>query len=123
MIWLGLFGLGIGFGVVVTSHGFRWWLAPLISGLMFAGSMEFILVGMLAVGAPIAAITLTTFLINSRHLFYGLSFPRTGSTAALPRPKASSPCAMRLTLWPPAKTRNADHHGPIWSPIPKPADT
>ena len=37
--------------------------------------MEFILIGMLAVGAPIAAIALTTFLINSRNLFYGLSFP------------------------------------------------
>jgi 4-azaleucine resistance transporter AzlC len=75
VIWLGLFALGIGFGVVLTSHGFPWWLAPLSSGLMFAGSVEFILVGMLAVGAPIAAIALTTFLINSRHLFYGLSFP------------------------------------------------
>jgi predicted branched-subunit amino acid permease len=28
VIWLGLFALGIGFGVVVTSHGFPWWLAP-----------------------------------------------------------------------------------------------
>jgi 4-azaleucine resistance transporter AzlC len=75
VIWLGLFALGIGFGVVVTSHGLPWWLAPIISGLMFAGSVEFILVGMLAVRAPVAAIALTTFLINSRHLFYGLSFP------------------------------------------------
>jgi len=75
VIWLGLFALGIGFGVVVTSHGLPWWLAPIISGLMFAGSVEFILVGMLAVRPPVAAIALTTFLINSRHLFYGLSFP------------------------------------------------
>jgi 4-azaleucine resistance transporter AzlC len=42
---------------------------------MFAGSVEFILIGMLAAAAPIAAIAMTTFLINSRHLFYGLSFP------------------------------------------------
>ena len=75
VIWLGLFALGIGFGVVVTSHGLPWWLAPIISGLMFAGSVEFILVGMFATGAPIATIALTTFLVNSRHLFYGLSFP------------------------------------------------
>lgn len=75
VIWLGLFALGIGFGVVVTSYGLPWWLAPIISGVMFAGSVEFILVGMLAVGAPIATVALTTFLINSRHLFYGLSFP------------------------------------------------
>ncbi|WP_432890145.1 AzlC family ABC transporter permease [Kribbella sp. CA-245084] len=72
---MGLFALGIGFGVVVTSHGLPWWLAPVISAAMFAGSVEFILVGMLAAAAPIAAIAMTTFLVNSRHLFYGLSFP------------------------------------------------
>ena len=75
VIWAGLFALGIGFGVLVTSHGFAWWIAPLISATMFAGSVEFILIGMLAVGAPLAAIATTTFVVNSRHLFYGLSFP------------------------------------------------
>ena len=75
VIWTGLFTLGIGFGVVVTSHGLPWWLAPTISGLLFAGSVEFLLIGMLAVAAPIASIALLTFMINSRHLFYGLSFP------------------------------------------------
>ena len=30
---------------------------------------------MLAAAAPIAAIAMTSFLVNSRHLFYGLSFP------------------------------------------------
>src|SRR6476469_9706721 len=37
VIWLGLFALGIGFGVVVTSHGLPWWLAPIISGHLFYG--------------------------------------------------------------------------------------
>jgi branched chain amino acid efflux pump len=69
------FALGVGFGVVVTGHGLPWWLAPVISGSMFAGSVEFLLAGLIAASAPIAAIALTTFLINSRHLFYGLSFP------------------------------------------------
>jgi 4-azaleucine resistance transporter AzlC len=75
VIWMGMFALGIGFGVLVTDHGLPWWLAPIISGTMFAGSVEFILIGMLAAGAPITAIAMTTLLINSRHLFYGLSFP------------------------------------------------
>lgn len=75
VIWAGLFALGVGFGVLVTSHGFAWWIAPVISATVFAGSAEFILVGMLAVGAPLAAIATTTFVVNSRHLFYGLSFP------------------------------------------------
>lgn len=75
VIWAGLFALGIGFGVLVTSHGLPWWLAPVISASMFAGSVEFILIGMLAAGAPIPAIGVTTFLVNFRHVFYGLSFP------------------------------------------------
>ncbi len=75
VIWAGMFALGIGFGVIVVDHGFSWWLAPVISFAMFAGSVEFILVGMLATSAPIASIAMTTFLINARHLFYGFSFP------------------------------------------------
>ncbi|GAB3047540.1 AzlC family ABC transporter permease [Intrasporangium mesophilum] len=75
VIWAGLFALGIGFGVLVVSHGLPWWLAPVISATLFAGSVEFLLVGMLAAAAPVAAIATTTFLVNSRHLFYGLSFP------------------------------------------------
>jgi 4-azaleucine resistance transporter AzlC len=73
--WASLFALGIGFGVLVTSHDLPWWLAPVISATMFAGSVEFLLIGMLAATVPIAAIATTTFLVNSRHLFYGLSFP------------------------------------------------
>lgn len=75
VVWTGLFALGVGFGVLVASHGLPWWLAPIISATTLAGSVEFLLAGMLAATAPIAAIALTTFLVNSRHVFYGLSFP------------------------------------------------
>lgn len=75
VIWLGIFVLGIGFGVLVTAHGLPWWLAPVISATVFAGSVEFVLIGLIAASAPLAGIALTTFLMNSRHLFYGLSYP------------------------------------------------
>jgi len=84
-VWTGLFALGVGFGVLVTSHGLPWWLAPIISATTLAGSVEFLLVGMLAAAAPITAIALTTFLVNSRHLFYGLSFPLHRVTGGLRR--------------------------------------
>lgn len=74
-VWGGLFALGVGFGVLVAGHGLPWWLAPVISAVVFAGSVEFLLVGMLAVATPVATIALTALLVNSRHLFYGLSFP------------------------------------------------
>ncbi len=75
MVWLSMFVLGIGLGVMVTSSGLPWWVAPLLSGGVYAGSVEFLLVGLLVASAPLSAIAMTTLLVNSRHLFYGLSFP------------------------------------------------
>lgn len=75
MVWLSMFVLGTGLGVMVTSSGLPWWVAPLLSGTVYAGSVEFLLVGLLVVSAPISAIAMTTLLVNSRHLFYGLLFP------------------------------------------------
>jgi 4-azaleucine resistance transporter AzlC len=75
VVWASLFALGLGFGVVVVAHGFPWWFAPIMSATMFAGSVEYILIGMMAVEAPVATLALTTFLVNSRHAFYGLTFP------------------------------------------------
>ena len=74
-VWLGLFALGMGLGVLVTSNGLPWWLAPILSGAIYAGSVEFLLVGMVVASAPLSAIALTTLLVNARHVFYGLSFP------------------------------------------------
>lgn len=75
VVWFGLFVLGLGLGVVVISHDLPWWLAPVLSSVVFAGSVEFLLAGMLAAATPLAAIAATTFLVNARHLFYGLTFP------------------------------------------------
>ncbi|MCS3780910.1 AzlC family ABC transporter permease [Tsukamurella ocularis] len=75
VVQLGLFVLGIGLGVVVTGNGLPWWIAPVLSMAVYAGSVEFLLAGLLAAATPLAAIAATTFLVNSRHLFYGLTFP------------------------------------------------
>ncbi len=75
VVFAGFVVLGLGLGVLIASLGLPWWLAPLICLLVYAGSAEFILVGMLAAGAPLLSIATTTLLVNSRHLVYGLSFP------------------------------------------------
>lgn len=74
-VWLSMFVLGIGLGVMVGSSGLPWWVAPLLSGSVYAGSVEFLLVGLIVVSAPLSTVAMTTLLVNSRHLFYGLSFP------------------------------------------------
>ncbi|AKK02186.1 AzlC family ABC transporter permease [Corynebacterium epidermidicanis] len=75
VVWVGVFVLGIGLGVMVPTQGFPWWLAPIISMVIFAGSSEFMLLGLLVASASLGTIALTTFLINFRHLFYGLTYP------------------------------------------------
>ena len=68
--------LGIGFGILAHSagYGFPWVLA--MSLLIFAGSMQYVGIGMLAGGASVLTVILTTVMVNSRHLFYSISMLR-----------------------------------------------
>ena len=71
----GMFLLGVTFGLVVVHAGVTWWWTPLFSGLIFGGSLEFLLVAMAVAAAPLAAVALTSLLVQGRHIFYALSFP------------------------------------------------
>ena len=71
----GMFLLGVTFGLVVVHAGLTWWWTPLFSGLIFGGSLEFLLVAMVVAAAPLAAVALTSLLVQGRHIFYALSFP------------------------------------------------
>lgn len=73
-VLLGYIFLGIAFGIVLESSGLTWPWALLISGLIYAGSMQFALVPLLSAATPLPTIALMTLMVNSRHLFYGLSF-------------------------------------------------
>lgn len=72
---LAVLPLGLALGVLVVQSGFAWWWAPIIAAIVFAGSMEFLLVGLLAAAAPLSQIAMSTLLVNFRHVFYALSFP------------------------------------------------
>ena len=74
MIPMGIsfFFIGLGFGLYATSEGFPWWTTPALAATIFAGSMEFVTIGMLMAGFdPLNAFVLTMF-VNGRHFFYGL---------------------------------------------------
>ena len=74
-VGLGLIPLGLAFGVLITQSGFDWWWAPIFSVVIYAGSMEFLAIGLLAAATPLYSLAAATFLVNFRHVFYGLSFP------------------------------------------------
>lgn len=75
VVMAGLFFVGIGLGVVIHSYGFPMWLAVVLPGIVFAGSVEFVLLDMMSLHASLVSIALMTLLVNSRHLMYGLSYP------------------------------------------------
>lgn len=75
VVMLGIAVLGLGLGIILNAHGLPIWTAPLLSAVVFAGSVEFLMVGMISGGASVASIALTVFLVNARHLVYGLSYP------------------------------------------------
>lgn len=72
---LGLFPLGIAFGLLVFQSGLPLWVAPALSIFGYAGSLELLLVGLMTAVTPLATIALTTLLVNFRHVFYAFSFP------------------------------------------------
>jgi 4-azaleucine resistance transporter AzlC len=74
-VGIGLIPLGIALGVLVVQQGLNPWWAMVFTSLIYAGSLEFIAVGMVASMTPLPYIALTALLVNFRHVFYALSFP------------------------------------------------
>ena len=72
-VMTGYLFLGISYGVLMTSSGFPFWMPMLTSTVIFAGSMEFVLVNLLLDGFDLLQAFLMTLMINARHLFYGIS--------------------------------------------------
>ncbi|MFD5868948.1 AzlC family ABC transporter permease [Corynebacterium sp. NPDC060344] len=75
-VGLGLVPLGLAFGVLVVQTGFAWWWTPVFSILVYAGSMEFLALGLVMAHTGLIGSAVTAFMVNFRHIFYGLTFPR-----------------------------------------------
>ncbi|MGI6141548.1 MAG: AzlC family ABC transporter permease [Caldicoprobacterales bacterium] len=72
-IALGYLPLGMAFGILAAQQGLTALDVFFLSLLVYAGSAQFIASAMLASGAAAAAIILTTFLVNLRHLLMSAS--------------------------------------------------
>ena len=84
-VGIGILPLGVALGVLVVQSGLPWWLAPALSVGIFAGSVELLLVSLLAAATPILTIAVTVFAVNFRHVFYALNFPLSRVSPGLPR--------------------------------------
>ena len=65
--------IGIAFGLMLQSIGYGVGWAALMSLVIYAGSGQYRGVSLLAMGASLTQVALLTFIINFRHLVYGLS--------------------------------------------------
>ncbi len=80
-ICLGYLPIGLALGVLGRNAGLDPWQIGLMSVLVFAGSAQFIAVGMLSAGAAPATIIATVGMVNLRHLLMSsaLSVPLRGA--------------------------------------------
>lgn len=72
-ILTGFVFLGIAYGYYMTAEGFHALYPVVISLTVYAGSMEFLTVGLLKEAFDPLRVLLLTLMINARHLFYGIS--------------------------------------------------
>ena len=73
-VMCGYLFLGTAFGAMLAQAGFgpAWALAA--STLVYAGSLQFVMVPLMAAGTSLVTVALTALMVNARHLFYGLSY-------------------------------------------------
>ena len=72
-VMTGYLFLGFGFGILLHQNGYGVLWALAMSLFIYAGSMQYMTVSLLAGGAGLLTAALTTFVVNARHLFYGIS--------------------------------------------------
>lgn len=72
-VMTGYLFLGFGFGIILQQNGYGVLWALAMSLFIYAGSMQYVGVGLLTGGVSLATAALTTLMVNARHLFYGIS--------------------------------------------------
>ena len=65
--------LGIGFGILMRDAGYGVLWTAAMSLFIYAGSLQYVGVGLLTGGASVLTTALTSLMVNARHLFYSIS--------------------------------------------------
>lgn len=72
-VMAGYLVLGFGFGILLQQAGYSILWAFCMSLTIYAGAMQYVAVALLSSGASLLTAALTTFIVQARHLFYGIS--------------------------------------------------
>lgn len=85
-VMTGYLVLAIGFGILLKTKGYGvgWSLA--MSGFIYAGSMQYLVIDLLCGGVSLITTAVTTLMVNARHLFYGISMVERYADAGKKKP-------------------------------------
>lgn len=72
-IMAGYIPLGFGFGILLANAGYGIFWSLAMSITIYAGSMQYVGVSLLASHASLITTAITTLLVQARHFFYGIS--------------------------------------------------
>lgn len=72
-VMLGYLTLGAAFGLLMDAAGFSPVWSVLMSVIVYAGSAQFLGVELLTAMVPLGQVAAMTFILNFRHMVYGLS--------------------------------------------------
>jgi 4-azaleucine resistance transporter AzlC len=72
-VLVGYLAIGIAFGLMLQAIGYNFIWAFFMSLTIYAGSGQYLGVSLLASEAALSQVALLTFILNFRHLVYGLS--------------------------------------------------
>lgn len=72
-VMAGYIVLGIGFGILMRNAGFGIGWCAAMSVFVYAGSLQYVGVGLLSGGAALFSVFMTSLMVNARHLFYSIS--------------------------------------------------
>lgn len=73
-IMVGYFPVGIAYGILMENAGYGFVWSLFSSLFVYAGSLQMLMVSFLVNNIPLITVMITALLLNSRHLFYGISF-------------------------------------------------
>jgi 4-azaleucine resistance transporter AzlC len=72
-VLLGYLAIGVAFGLLLVDAGYPWWIALLMSVVMYAGAGQYVAVGLFASGALLAEAAIVQLVLNARHIAYGIT--------------------------------------------------
>ncbi len=66
--------VGMAYGIMMEAAGLSWYLSLIISVVVYTGAFQFVLISFLTGGVSLVTIAVSALLMNSRQVFYSISY-------------------------------------------------